>query len=222
MTKVITLQATTEYGPRGTGVTETPRTYEYEGKTCHYTDYKLPELGPRRVLDNKAESLVVPIANRRFKLVFDDGDEYDPCDCHGIPEPSQVTFIETDEPETPYKLWDGEEKMRAAIQRSQDCLAEIAQEGELWPGQAKGEETRLKNLQQGLAEGECHFHPSGTTVFGQPVFIQGDVQPSFNGKSAYHLITFDTGWGDMGNENYMVALDDEGYPCAVFFEASCS
>ncbi len=60
-----------------------------------------------------------------------------------------------------------------------------------------------------------------TSAFGQPVFVKDPVFPVCEGHTVYHLLTFETGWGVCGNENYMVALDADGYPVAVFHEASC-
>lgn len=71
------------------------------------------------------------------------------------------------------------------------------------------------------------WDPSGpppqqqTSAFGQPIFVLNPVFPVNEGHAAYHLLTFETGWGLCGNENYMVALDADGYPVAVFHEASC-
>jgi hypothetical protein len=59
------------------------------------------------------------------------------------------------------------------------------------------------------------------TAFGQPVFIQNTVTPSLDGRCASNLMTLETGWGDAGNINLLCALDDQGVPAKVWFEASC-
>lgn len=58
------------------------------------------------------------------------------------------------------------------------------------------------------------------SLFGRPCFIQGALCPVFEGKPFYNLMTIENGWGDSGNINIMVALDD-GYPVAACLEASC-
>jgi hypothetical protein len=57
--------------------------------------------------------------------------------------------------------------------------------------------------------------------FGQPQFVQGEVYPAHDGKPCYHFLTVENGWGDAGNWNIFLALDDNGLPKAAYFEASC-
>lgn len=59
------------------------------------------------------------------------------------------------------------------------------------------------------------------TAFGQPNFIQSEVLCGANGKSACHLLTLETGWGDAGNVNILCFLDDNGIPAKAWVEASC-
>ncbi len=92
---------------------------------------------------------------------------------------------------------------------------------------------------------DCSGHPAGGTVtfeetdepltelkpasetscrdrlFGQPCFIQGEVFPHLNGKSACLLAVIESGWGDAGNENLFLALDDDGIPAGLYHEFSC-
>lgn len=60
-----------------------------------------------------------------------------------------------------------------------------------------------------------------SSVFGQPSFTQNPVFPQLNGKSAFLLAVIESGWGDSGNENLFVALDDAGFPCGLSHEFSC-
>jgi hypothetical protein len=57
-------------------------------------------------------------------------------------------------------------------------------------------------------------------AFGQPRFIQGATYPSYNGKAVYQLICLENGWGDCGNVNIFIALENDK-PVAAFIEASC-
>lgn len=60
------------------------------------------------------------------------------------------------------------------------------------------------------------------SMFGQPCFIQNPVWPEYQGRCAYHLLTIEDGWGDAGNINVMVALNDQDRPVRVFQEYSCA
>lgn len=75
-----------------------------------------------------------------------------------------------------------------------------------------GEETPFTD---GKPLGDCN------QVFGQPSFIQNEVFPHHNGKCAYLLAVIESGWGDAGNENLFVALDEDGTPCGLYHEYSC-
>lgn len=57
--------------------------------------------------------------------------------------------------------------------------------------------------------------------FGQPNFIQGTFCPHYNGKSAFLLQVRESQWGDCGNENVFIALDEDNFPCGIYLEASC-
>jgi hypothetical protein len=65
------------------------------------------------------------------------------------------------------------------------------------------------------------YRPDSSYYFGQPNFIQNAVFPHHNGKVAFPLMTIESGWGDCGNENVFLALDDSGIPCGLHHEASC-
>jgi len=76
---------------------------------------------------------------------------------------------------------------------------------------------------------ETYYLPGGPnmrlpylTFFGQPRFIQNPVFPELNGVCASNLFTLETGWGDAGNLNVLCALDQEGIPAKVWYEASCA
>lgn len=57
--------------------------------------------------------------------------------------------------------------------------------------------------------------------FGQPRWVQGAHYPAYKGKPCYHLVTVENGWGDCGNWNILISLDENDVPDAAFFEASC-
>lgn len=58
--------------------------------------------------------------------------------------------------------------------------------------------------------------------FGQPSWIQNEFFPAdANGEPCRHFCTVENGWGDCGNWNILVSLDESGLPIAAYFEASC-
>ena len=61
----------------------------------------------------------------------------------------------------------------------------------------------------------------GIIAFGQPRFIQSPVLCGADGRSASHLMTLETGWGDCGNINILLLLDKDGKPSRAWMEASC-
>ncbi len=199
---------------------EDPRTGRIQN--LKWEEYVLPELGPTRILRQElGKPIVLPIKNRNFEIRFGNREEEDDC---GAPAPAEITFVETTSPETPYEIWDPKKALREMVR---DLKADI-EEAESLREISDGDEGfltklyfRLFELEKDLAEGRT-YHPVGTVAFGQPHFIQNSVAPEYKGRSASHLLTLDTYWGDCGNENYMVVLDDEGYPIALFHEASCS
>lgn len=210
--------------PPNVVVTERTMSYESEGKTHTFThkDYRLPELGPTRVFNKGCRGpLVLPLHGRRFQIVVEgQGDD-------GIPEPGTVMFIETDEPETPYTLWDGLEFTRKQRIVHATLLKNAEKAG---PEKGYASEHALdleryrrsiKQHDEAIANGESLYHPNQDSAFGQPVYIQGMWVPVYEGQAPFHLLTFESGWGDAGNENYLVSLDAGGWPVAVFFEASC-
>lgn len=214
MRPTYTIQATAEFpnDSGAQGLTKAQEVDVYMGEVAHHPYLKLPELGPPRIYDRLisclvCDGLVLAIAGRRFKVELEATHIVEDDDRFGF-RPGKVTFTETDEPETPYTEFD----WRHAVEQKMKMY-----EGRLDQHALDAHATAAAKL----AEGDCYGVCSGGHVFGQPTFIQNPVLPSFNGKAAYNLFTLDTGWGDSGNENYMVALDDDGYPAAVFYEASC-
>lgn len=206
---------------------EDPRSGKMEN--IRWEEYVLPELGPTRILLREAgKPIVLPIKGRNFEIRFD----LDDASGYGEPLPAKVTFTETTDPETPYKIWDPTADLRemiAALKAALESSENFRDSCDFtdYPGQQEEFEEnlsqmyfRLFDLEKDL-EKKKFYPPRGEVYFGQPVFIQNQVAPEYNGKCAFHLRTMDTGWGDSGNENYMVALDEEGYPVALFHEASC-
>lgn len=215
-----TIKAVVRYpdDPYAPGTTECQVAYpDEDGNVITEEGRRLPELGPKRTFASGRlhpfKPLVLDIKGRRFKvtvstLEFRDGDE-----------PGDVTFEETTEPETPFEVWDAKAQLELRIVRLKRDIAEYKAAGLL----TASSEQWLAEYEAELSVGDYSSQTPGeqTSAFGQPVFIQGKCFPTHEGKAAYHLLTFETGWGDGGNENYMVALDDDGYPVAVFHEASC-
>jgi len=168
---------------------------------------EFPEFSPARVYRDLYGPLVLQLGERRFKVQVEQDADYD----GGVPEPGWVSFEETEEPETPFEQWDARHAAERHLQYLQGNR----------PG-AHNDRERYQT-EQCLLAGDLHRFqaPAYGHVFGQPTFLQHRWHMSLNGKACYNLFTLETGWGDCGNENYMVALDDEGYPVAVFHEASC-
>lgn len=57
--------------------------------------------------------------------------------------------------------------------------------------------------------------------FGQPRWVQSPCYPAYKGKPCYHLVTVENDWGDSGNWNIFISLDENDVPNAVFFESFC-
>ena len=213
MRPAYTIQATDDYDDddRAEGTTTGLSAYVDENHNLIVEDVRrLPELGPRRTFRNLKFPVVLPIGNRRFKVSIDraysDEWEWD----SGVPAAGKVTFEETDEPETEHTVWDAKAEAEAEL----NYLATRPVNDE--------RDRSIYEIGQQIAIGSLnHFSPNRDHALGQPVFVQSKSFPCLNGKAAYHLFTIDSNWGDCGNENYMVALDDDGYPVAVFYEASC-
>jgi hypothetical protein len=154
--------------------------------------------------------IVLPIGSRRFRVTIDPkrDDDYD----DHVPLPGLVTFEETMDPETPYTLWDDEAHGKAMLARLRDQPP------------CDRRDCRIYEIEHQLAAGDySSFRPEAYVMaHGQPHWVQNEWFPSHDGKAMFPLFTFETGWGDCGNENYLVALDDDGYPLIVVHEASCS
>lgn len=58
--------------------------------------------------------------------------------------------------------------------------------------------------------------------FGQPTWVQNEHFPlDGRGNPCYHFLTIENEWGDMGNYNILVGLNEHGIPDCGYFEASC-
>lgn len=58
-------------------------------------------------------------------------------------------------------------------------------------------------------------------AFGQPEFLQNSWWIGWKGHATYPLLTYESLWGDGGNENIFVALDESNVPVAAWQESSC-
>jgi len=162
---------------------------------------------------------VIQIKDRRFQvMVIRNGNSQ--CD---IPEPGKIAFVETTQDLSATQEWNPCEGFQEKIDQYEDLL-KLSDERleERWTDRETIQGIiDTKKADMADPDFAINMIPSGDCLFGRPKFLQNESHPTHNGKSAFHLMTLDTQWGDCGNENYMVALDDEGYPCALFFEASC-
>lgn len=199
------------------------REYE-EGYNDHtWSEPVFPEYAPARSFDFAAlsEGIVVEINGHRYRIhavVQDD-------DCS--PSAAHVTFTATDDPETPWTPFDEDAARQEMIERLRD---EIAEYEEMLAETEDGNSDRswMRNSVEenrcriwNLEHGEDMWAPGEVVVFGQPHFIQNPIYPTHEGRSAMHLMTLETGWGDSGNVNILFACDDNGVPCAAWMEASC-
>ncbi len=65
------------------------------------------------------------------------------------------------------------------------------------------------------------YRPQGH-FFGQPYFVQSPVGPEYNGEIVCLLQMIDSDWGDCGNENLFLALDENDIPVGLYHECSCA
>lgn len=78
-----------------------------------------------------------------------------------------------------------------------------------------------------FAETEATGNPLPTKrgqshCLGQPSFVQSEVFFLHRGEIAQPLATLEVGWGDCGNINLFLGLDENGEPDAVYFERNCA
>ena len=226
--RTITLQAVSAWDAfttRPTDVVVGTQESFYTGQGGHmvpftYETYTYPELGPVRLFDRQPGAVVVTIRGRRCRVTFPEAEgRFD----EGAPTPGAFTFQETDEVETPSMVWDAMADLADKVAAQEARVERGLAEGSEWGAEeVLREMSDLDQMKADLARGVYPYGlPGELAMFGQPHFIQNPVFPSRNGKSALHLCTLFNDWGDCGNENYLVALDDDGYPVALYHEASC-
>ena len=237
MSRVITLTTECAYEatqgkdtPEGIVVTEVHDTYEDpdtgETRPFTYKTYRFPELGQKRILKD-GSPIVLTLAGRTWRIIFErptnmGGD--------GIPSPgARVTFIETQDDETPHTLWDQAAKDRkyldgliTNLEAERKEFAESSKEDSWWADNIELDAVRVESVRKSMERGEGVTRPIGyCCAFGQPDFIQNIYTPGYDGKAAFPLLTLNTNWGDVVNENYFIALNGDGIPVAVFMEVSC-
>ena len=162
-----------------------------------YSEYRWPELGPARLFDHLPQKgVVIPILNWRYRVRIDLDDDPDE-----IPESVTVSFERTTDPETPFETYD----ITAMNQKYLEHLREevVHVEGLLGndPDDDRMYRSELENYRLKIARIEAGetlvSHHSYAQFFGQPVFIQNPVFPQHDGRSAFHLVTLETGWGGL-------------------------
>jgi hypothetical protein len=200
---------------------------EYTGRivTHEHTHKLIPEVGPARefTMDDLRAGIVVAIHGRNYRVNIATSND------DGIPTGAVVTFTRTDDPETAHTVFDFDAAVAASIKQHKDQIAgekkwmaededQSEESAAYYARSIEDSELRIADLEGG----STRPWPKGpVSFFGQPQFIQGEIRPLYNGKPAMHLVTLDSSWGDSGNENILFACDDDGVPCAVWFEASC-
>ncbi len=89
------------------------------------------------------------------------------------------------------------------------------------PYEANGKRLIFTETTEPLSVSNTTDKSRGLHIFSQPVFIQGKKYPAHNSKPCYPLVTVENSWGDNGNWNIFIVLDDNWLPVAGYFEASC-
>ena len=77
----------------------------------------------------------------------------------------------------------------------------------------------------GLKKGQTGtgaFSAFPTCYFGQPTFVQNPFLIRYDNRPVYPLFTWESGWGDCGNENVFIQLDQNNVPARAWLEASCA
>lgn len=219
--------------PKGLVVVTTEHSFVHKGETHEFTqnEYTFPELGLPRLYDS-LEEVIVKINGQNYTITVElDGegygdDDYD-YDDHQIPESAVVRLIPTGLPVSRYEKYDEREfnlsrlaQMKYEYAEDLKDLKDENDENERkWlKGQLDNDKKNIDRIEAGET---VYRHCRKVQVFGQPQFIQNPIVPSHNGRSAFHLLTLNNDWGDCGNVNIMVALDESGDPEVAFFEASC-
>lgn len=91
------------------------------------------------------------------------------------------------------------------------------------PYEAKGKKVVFSETTEPLTVSDKYKnnrHSHDMQIFGQPVWVQHEYYPAYKGEPCYHLATLETGWGDCGNNNILIACENNE-PVKAFFEASC-
>lgn len=96
------------------------------------------------------------------------------------------------------------------------------------PSSPEGRELQLFETDDPETVPDCDPPPRGyrghhyIQAFGQPNWIQNESYPADpRGNPCRHLLTAENSWGDCGNWNILVGVDEEGLPDIAYFEASC-
>lgn len=191
-------------------------------KTYTYQTYTWPEAGPARYITSQDYDggFVVVINDRRYRVdIHIQSDDGIPCD-------AVVTFTRTEADETGFQTWSHEDalaKYRAGKVKtleSRQAALEKDPDGD-WAEDHREDIARAEEDIKDVDTGDVRLrHPFYAQVLGQPCFMQGEFFPMHNGRVGSALVSIETGWGDSGNVNILFACDDDGVPCAAWFEAS--
>jgi hypothetical protein len=194
---------------------------------CTYKKTVFPELGPARLYDSILGGVVIPISGKKYRVIIE-------VEIHDeFPSDAVVTFIETEEDETEFTPYDikthhlekveefeklRDEWLHLADNPDRDDQYFHESDPESYREDAAGKQRDIDNINNGIYR---YSHGSYAQFFGQPFFIQSEMTPNYEGRSAFNLVTVEGGWGDSGNLNIMIGLDTDGVPAKAWFEASC-
>lgn len=205
--------------PKGLQIREATSRYTYpDGKKTEtfYHKFRFPEFGPAQAYDKM--DIVVNFGGINYFLIAMvdyEGDTH--------PKSASVIFSPTRKPLTQGREWDMEKALQEAIEVTEGTI-DLIKKISGWKkdislvNNVNDAELRLEDIKAG-------FHnvvpQSDIVLFGQPEFVQTPIFPVYNGRSAGNLLTLNTGWGDSGNINIMMATTTKGKPKKAWFEANC-
>jgi len=176
--------------------TQTLRPHQVSGYIKQTNDtWLFPEIAPPQGYKT-LKNLILTLGEKNYevKVTYNDPE---------MPESGEIEFIPTDKPATPFS---------PVIPRSEhlDTIREL-----YFSDQDALTEPEKQEVREYLNTDNFEVY-----AFGQPSFIQGEIYPNYNGKAVYPLLRIENGWGDCGNVNIFVALENN-IPVAAYLEASC-
>lgn len=170
-----------------------------------YARRLFPELGAQRGYGKNTRP-VLDIFGKRYRVEVELNDPESPWQTGG-----ELRFMETTDALTPFIL---------VPERTADIEGLCDLYGQRW---SRDEATPNPLEPAQIAQVEAYLAANNHTCFcfGQPRFVQNPVYPSHEGQAAFPLLCLETGWGDCGNINIFVAVENNR-PVKAWLEAACA